>query len=54
MTAIKLAQFEEAKGMSSFIFTTTKATELLDDNDKNSNMRVCHDIMMLLRITTPS
>ena len=53
MTAIKLAQFEEAKGMSSFIFTTTKATEL-DDNDKNSNMRVCHDIMMLLRITTPS
>ena len=48
MTVIKLAQFE-VRGISSFIFTTTKA-KATDDaaDDKNHKiMRLCrHDIMI--------
>ena len=47
MTVIKLAQLELApscRGMSSFIFTTTKATDSDDNNDNNdkNSLRVCH------------
>ena len=46
MTVIKLAQFE-VRGISSFIFTTTKAKATDDGDDKNHKiMRLCHDIMI--------
>ena len=45
MTVIKLAQFE-AKGTSSFIFTTTKETTDCDDDKNHKIMRACHDILI--------
>ena len=45
MTVIKLAQFE-ARGISSFIFTTTRATTEDGDDKNHKIMRVGHDIMI--------
>ena len=45
MTVIKLAQFE-VRGISSFIFTTTKATTDDADDKNHKIMRLCHDIMI--------
>ena len=45
MTVIKLAQFE-ARGISSFIFTTTWATTEDGDDKNHKIMRVGHDIMI--------